>query len=128
MVATASVTGSSTPAIKIGMGRAAHAYSMHTQHFPMPSWKTVRGTFSVSNAAGTLQKGGGNAGSFSFCPKAKGPGPGACTKASKATLPFNGRIKVTPGKNHFGGTLQILAGPGGLGGSKSSCIAISVDR
>ena len=133
VVATASQTGVAPQPIKIGMGHAAQFYSR------FPSWlfaaaagsaaigpdtfhHTNSGTASFSNGAGTLQKGGGNAVPFSFCPKNVGlPAPGQCTHPAKATpvsQGFNGRAKVTPGKNSFGGTLQILAGPGGIGGSK----------
>jgi hypothetical protein len=107
-----SQTGTGTPAIKVGMGQAARFFSRLSTYFG-------NGTFSVSNGSGTLQKNGGNLASFSFCPRAKGPGPGACTDPGQATpASFNGRIKVTPGPNRFGGTLQILAGPGGVGGNK----------
>lgn len=121
VLATASATGSGTPAIRFGMGHAARFYSMITSFPPPITLISAKGTFSVSNAPGTLQKSGGNTGSLSFCPKAKGPGPGACTDPSQATPSyFNGRIRVTPGPNRFGGTLQILAGSQGLGGMRFS--------
>ena len=60
---------------------------------------------------------------FSFCPKGVGlPIPGAgCVNpalATPTTQGFNGQVKVTTGPNKFGGTMQILAGAGGIGGSK----------
>jgi hypothetical protein len=121
VVATASQTGASTQPIKFAKGHAAHFYSMFfIPDLPPISLKTNSGTFSVSNGAGTLMKGGGHAGAASFCPKAIGPGPGACTNPGLATPTpfFNGQVKVAPGPNKFGGTMQILAGPGGVGGSK----------
>ena len=86
---------------------------------PPPGFKYIKGIASFENGAGTLKKGGGF-GNFSFCPKAKGPGVGACTNAGNATpASFNGRIYAKQGPNKFGGTLQILAGAGGVGGSKN---------
>ena len=38
--------------------------------------------------------------------------------STQRQIGFNGLIKLSPGPNRFGGTLQILAGPGGIGGSK----------
>ena len=135
VVAAASQTGVAPQPIKIGMGHAAQFYSRYLIYLsaaaagnaaigPDSLHNDGYGTVSFSNGAGTLQKDGGNAAPFSFCPKNIGlPAPGMCTHPAKATpvsQGFNGRVKVTPGKNKFGGTLQILAGPGGLGGSHFS--------
>ena len=118
----ASQTGT---AIKVGMGQVAVYNSMFfVPDLPPISLKTNSGTFSVSNDSGTFQKNGGHQvatsmGYFSFCPRKVGPGPGACTNAGNADPTYmNGRIKISPGPNKFGGTMQILAGPGGVGGSK----------
>ena len=113
-----------TPSIKVGKGEVVNFYSMFSwvkggMTSPPPGFKYIKGTASVANGTGTLKKSGGY-GTFSFCPKAKGPGVGACTHPKHATpASFNGRIFVKAGPNKFGGTLQILAGPGGLGGSKN---------
>jgi hypothetical protein len=110
--------------IKVGMGEVVNFSSMFSwvkggMTSPPPGFKYIKGTASFENGAGTLKKNGGF-GSFSFCPKAKGPGVGACTNPGSATpASFNGRIYAKPGPNKFGGTLQILAGAGGVGGSKN---------
>ena len=64
---------------------------------PPPGFKYIIGNNSVVNQAGTLKSGGGY-GNFEFCPKAKGPGPGACSDPALATpVGFNGRIAVKAG-------------------------------
>jgi len=63
---------------------------------------------SFYNASATLAN-GASAGTFSFCPAAKGPGLGSCTAPSQATPPRNGRIyrkSTNPAK--FGGTMALL--------------------
>jgi hypothetical protein len=116
--------GTGTPSIQVGKSEVINFYSMFSwvkggMTSPPPGFKYIKGTASVVNGTGTLKKSGGY-GTFSFCPKAKGPGVGACTHPKHATpASFNGRIFVKAGPNKFGGTLQILAGAGGLGGSKN---------
>jgi hypothetical protein len=86
---------------------------------PPPGFKYIVGVQSVVNTAGTLKSGGGY-GSFEFCPKAKGPGPGACSDPDNATpMGFNGRIAVKAGAKKFGGTLGLAKGIGGKGGPQA---------
>ena len=118
--------GGATPAPSIKIGKS-EAIALSTKFSwvkggmtsPPTGFKYIKGTASFANGAGTLKKGGGNPGTLSFCPKAKGPGKGACTNPAFATpASFNGRIYVKPGPNKFGGTLSILGGKGGIGGSR----------
>jgi len=108
-----------TASIHVPKGQVAKFASMFQSTIPArKDIFTDFGTFSVSNGSGTLKKGGGNAAQFSFCPGVK-PGPGACTRPTKAIPSYaSGRVNVKPGPHHFGGTLGLLAGPGGKSGSE----------
>jgi len=120
--AVSGAVASNLGSIKVGKSElvnrmtAFNLYSYKGSPPAPPNYKYLKVNNSVVNGAGTLKKSGGY-GNFEFCPKSKGPGPGACAFASKASVGFNGRIAVKAGANKFGGTLQLLKGAGGIGGS-----------
>jgi len=94
-------------------------YPAHGTTGAPPGFKYIIGVNSWVNTSGTIMSGGGY-GSFEFCPKAKGPGPGACSDPALATpTGFNGRISVKAGAKQFGGTMQLVKGIGGKGGAFS---------
>jgi len=117
--------GTGTPSIKVGKSQVVNFFTKFSWYVggmtpPAAGFKYIKGTASAVNGTGTLKKSGAY-GNFSFCPKAKGPGVGACANPALATpVYFNGRIAVKQGPHKFGGTLQILAGKGGVGGSKDT--------
>ena len=118
MTGTGAVGSGATPSIMVGKGMVAKFFSNFQSTIPARAdIFTDFGTFSVSNGSGTLKKGGGNTAAFSFCPGIK-PGPGACTNPGSALPSYaNGRINVKPGPHKFGGTIGLLGGKGGVGGS-----------